>query len=411
MTSLPDGWQVRSLGEIASVIRGVTYKKTEARSTPAVGHLPLVRATNIEAGELLLDAEMVFVPEARVQHQQRLLPGDVVVAASSGSIDVVGKSALLRREWGGTFGAFCAVIRPTAVLPQFIFLYLQSAELRRRWSAAARGTNINNLKRGDLLDTPVPVPPPAEQRRIVEILEDHLSRLDAATATLRTSLRRLELLRRLVVAEFATGALTLLKSLAVDSGYGTSVKCEVGGPGVAVVRIPNLRDGRIDLSDEKRAVDPSVDLTSAKVEAGDVLIVRTNGSKDLIGRSAVVQEGVDAAFASYLIRYRVDTGRIRPAWLHAMLGAPTLRDEIERLAASSAGQYNLSLGKLDGLMIPTPALDEQDAALAGLADFDDHCEVLRSGLDRALRRSEDLRRALLAAAFRGQLATSAVSAA
>jgi type I restriction enzyme S subunit len=250
-----------------------------------------------------------------------------------------------------------------------------------------------------------------EQRRIVEMLEDRLSRLDVATSTLRASLRRLDVLRRLVVMDLAVGAVASLKSLAVDSGYGTSTKCQVGGAGSAVVRIPNLLSGRIDLSDEKRAADPSIDLSSVKLAAGDVLIVRTNGSKDLIGRSAVVQEGVEAAFASYLIRYRVDTEKIRPAWLHAMLGSPALRAEIESLAASSAGQHNLSLGKLDGLPIPTPAIDEQDAALARLAELDYHRELLRSAVDGALRRSEDLRRSILAAAFRGELTERPSSAA
>lgn len=246
-----------------------------------------------------------------------------------------------------------------------------------------------------------------EQRRIVAILEDHLSRLDAAAASVRGSLRQLDAVRRLVVSDLAIGDLIPLKRLAVGAGYGTSVKCEIGGPGPAVVRIPNLVGGRIDLADEKRAADPSIDLAAAMLVPGDVLIVRTNGSKDLIGRSGVVQEGVDAAFASYLIRYRVDTARICPDWLHAMLGSPRLRAEIERLAASSAGQYNLSLGKLDGLLIPTPSLEDQEAALARLAAFDDHANALRKVLDATLQRGENLRRSLLAAAFSGRLTDTA----
>src|SRR5437764_1155385 len=105
--NMGNGWRLSPLGDIAEIIRGVTYTKSDVRSTAATGYLPLLRATNIEGAQLLLNAEMVFVPERCVSEQQRLVAGDIVVAASSGSIDVVGKSARLPSDWGGTFGAFC----------------------------------------------------------------------------------------------------------------------------------------------------------------------------------------------------------------------------------------------------------------------------------------------------------------
>jgi len=289
--------------------------------------------------------------------------------------------------------------------PRFLELWLLSPVAQKLIDQMKTGISDSglNLTHGRFTVLPVPVPELDEQRRIVAILEDHLSCLDAATASVRASVLRLDVLRRLVVKELAVGDMVPLKQLAVDAGYGTSVKCDVGGAGPAVVRIPNLRAGRIDLSDEKRAVDPTVDLSGAMLRPGDVLIVRTNGSKDLIGRSGVVQDDVTAAFASYLIRYRVDTERLRPRWLQVMLESPTLRVKIEQLAASSAGQHNLSLSKLDGLLIPTPSLEEQDAGLARLAAFDDQADTLHDVLEEAIQRGESLRRALLAAAFSGRL--------
>ena len=139
------------------------------------------------------------------------------------------------------------------------------------------------------------------------------------------------------------------------------------------------------------------------LDEGDLLIVRTNGSIDLIGRSAVVQDGVDAAFASYLIRYQVRRDLVRPQWIQAMLSAPQMRRRMESLAASSAGQYNLSLAKLNPLDVPVPPLEEQDRRLAHLADATNELARLRAAIDSTVVRSSALRRSLLSAAVSGQL--------
>jgi type I restriction enzyme S subunit len=223
-------------------------------------------------------------------------------------------------------------------------------------------------------------------------------------------MHRLDALKRSVLAQLHDGDPVPLAELAWDSGYGTSEKCVVDGLGVSVVRIPNLVNGVVDLTDEKRVANLNADVSSSMLAKGDLLIVRTNGSVDLIGRSTVVQDGIDAAFASYLIRYRVRDERVRPAWVQAMLSTPQVRRAIKPLAASSAGQHNLSLAKLDPLKLPVPSLEQQDAGLARLREVEERIGALRSGISRARSYSTALRRSLLAAAFSGQLTAEMATA-
>jgi len=213
-----------------------------------------------------------------------------------------------------------------------------------------------------------------------------------------------------VLAQLHDGAPVPLAELAWDSGYGTSEKCVADGPGVPVVRIPNLVDGAVNLTDEKRVADSSADVSSSMLATGDLLIVRTNGSVDLIGRSAAVQDDIDAAFASYLIRYRLRGDLVRPSWVQAMLSTPQVRRKIEPMAASSAGQHNLSLAKLDPLELPVPSLEQQDAGLARFREVEEMVAVLRSEISRARSHSTALRRSLLAAAFSGQLTAETATA-
>ena len=177
---LPAGWSRRQLVAVSELIRGVTYKKSQAVDHPADGFVPLVRATNIEVDHLLLN-EFVYVPASVVREDQYLRSGDIVLAVSSGSSSVVGKSAMVREIGATTFGAFCGVLRPSAeLLADFLRFVVQSPGIREMWSEAARGTNINNLKRDQIISTEIVIPPLAEQHEIVELLERELGLLDLA---------------------------------------------------------------------------------------------------------------------------------------------------------------------------------------------------------------------------------------
>src|SRR4051794_32109076 len=92
-----------SIGDVAQTVRGVTYEKHNARRALEAGYVPLLRATNIEAGGLTFD-DLVYVPASVVNEYQRLRAGDIVLAASSGSLSVVGKAALFRGDRDITFG-------------------------------------------------------------------------------------------------------------------------------------------------------------------------------------------------------------------------------------------------------------------------------------------------------------------
>jgi type I restriction enzyme S subunit len=296
-----------------------------------------------------------------------------------------------------------ARIRPTAIDGRYLYHWLSSPHFLKHIEGSATGTQLPHVTLASIRDFEVPRFEPETERRIVGLVEDHLSRLDAADNYLAIATKRLESLRARALADVFSGEPVSLGELAVKSGYGTSEKCVVGGPGPAVVRIPNLVNGAVDLADEKRVASSTADVSGSMLEPGDVVIVRTNGSVDLIGRSAVVQPGVDAAFASYLIRYRVDPTRVLPEWVHAMLSSPKSRVLLERLAASSAGQHNLSLGKLDSVPIPLPPLHQQASHLRRLAELTGELSRLAHTSRVASKHSARLRRSILAAAFSGRL--------
>lgn len=134
-----------------------------------------------------------------------------------------------------------------------------------------------------------------------------------------------------------------------------------------------------------------------------MLFVRTNGSPSLIGRVGVVEEDLDAAFASYLIRFRLSPGLVEPRWVHLVTQSPLWRREIERRAASSAGQYNLNIESLSSLPIPLPPVDVQRETLRAVDAKVDAARRLSVSAHLAKARAGHLRNSLLRQAFNGKL--------
>ena len=196
-----------------------------------------------------------------------------------------------------------------------------------------------------------------------------------------------------------------LEQISRSSSYGTSAKCSPDNSGPPVLRIPNIAGGRIDLTDLKFAKSDEVINSGDELAPGDLLIIRTNGSKNLIGRSAVVQEKLPRAtsYASYLIRFRLFASPTLFDWVRTMWDVSFLRAWIEQRAATSAGQHNISMSVLSTMPIPLPPFAEQLRIVAEVERRLSVIEELEAMVTANLQRATRLRQSILQKAFSGQL--------
>jgi type I restriction enzyme S subunit len=207
LSELPEGWVGCRVGNIAELIRGVTYKKADARNEAGEGYTPLLRANNIN--RVINHDELIFVANERVSDAQLLQDGDVLIAMSSGSKSLVGKAAQVMRGQCETFGAFCAAARVFEDIDKRYFgWFFQTQRYRDGVSADAKGSNINNLKRAHILEVSFPVAPLNEQRRIVEKIETLFAQLDKGEEALRNVQKLLARYRQSVLKAAVTGELT-----------------------------------------------------------------------------------------------------------------------------------------------------------------------------------------------------------
>lgn len=200
-------------------------------------------------------------------------------------------------------------------------------------------------------------------------------------------------------------AWTALGSLIRRSEYGTSTKCDYGYTGPPVLRIPNMIKGKLDYSDLKFAAGEYDVSPEDALQKGDLLICRTNGSIDLVGRSALVdaQPRSDHWFASYLLRFRFFEPMLLPKWVHNYLWSHEARAWIERHAASSAGQNNVSLSLLNSMPVPIPPVFEQERIVEEVERRLSVIDQMATTVEANLKRAESLRQSILRMAFNGRL--------
>lgn len=276
-----------------------------------------------------------------------------------------GKAAVARQLQNGLgFGSTeFHVLRPTpAVLPEFVFSFIRQQAFRDRAASAFVGTGgLQRVPPEFLARVKLPLPPLPEQQRIVDVLQqaEGLSQVSERRGHLDQVIKAA--LDQLVL-DRDESEWVQLGSL-VDTRYGTSVSADATvATGVPVLRIPNVMGGEVDTTDMKYVELTQAELGRLRLTPADVLIVRSNGNPEYVGRSAPITEDVCQSvvvYASYLIRLRTDGVRLLPEYLSAFLNSAYGRAAMRNAIRTTAGQSNLSGENLAKVRLPVPDIEAQ----------------------------------------------------
>ena len=164
-----------------------------------------------------------------------------------------------------------------------------------------------------------------------------------------------------------TFPLVALGKVALKVQYGTSARSTEKATGTPILRIPNLQADGWALDDLKYLKLSDGELKIYKLEKGDILFNRTNGSRDLVGKCEVFDFEGDWAFASYLIRLCLNTRQANPYFVSAFLNTRWGRRQVEHVSRQIL-MSNINAEEIRALRIPLP--DAMATQLALLADLD-----------------------------------------
>ncbi len=392
MIQAPVGWTVTTLGELGRYLNGRAFKKSEWRGRGR----PIIRIQNLTGS-----GESFNYFQGDLEDRYVARPGDLLVS------------------WAATLGAFIWS-GPEAVVNQHIFKVESNIDVRfhkylldyklEELMRHTHGSGMVHITRGKFDSLPVSIPQRLEeQRRIVDILEDHLSRLDAAEASLGTAELRLGTLRRQVVAHALAsvgGSSTTLGESAKQIKNGIFVSRAGTVPdGVPILRIGAVRPLALDTSDLRFSGISKKQLSAedALVSAGEILFTRYNGNPRFVGACAVVPPGLGPlTYPDKLIRVRPATG-VDPNFLTFLCTVGEGRQQIDAATKTTSGQAGISGRDLSDIKIRIPNLDSQQAAVRQAKQGLDGVQRLSAGVKRAMSGSRGLRQSLLAAAFSARL--------
>ncbi len=167
---LPQGWVWVHMGDIGETNIGLTYAPSDISDTGT----PVLRSNNVQGGKLdLSDLKRV---DMEIKESALVHDGDLLICARNGSKALVGKTALITGlSEKMAFGAFMAIFRSR--INRYL-LYFINSPLFRKMIDEVNTMTINQITQGNLKSTIFPLPPLAEQRRIVAKIDQLMARCD-----------------------------------------------------------------------------------------------------------------------------------------------------------------------------------------------------------------------------------------
>lgn len=327
-------WTYRKLGEICDFERGLTYSKNDESPIPTENSVFRSNNVDLDSKQIVLDDLKYLVPDFYIPDSKKVRPNTILICMSNGSMQHVGKVAHIEKKYGSAFGGFMGLLIPKQeCLSKYLFYFLNSSTYRHFLISIANGINITNLKFSDLRNLNLPVPPLSIQQRIV-------AELDCISGILEKKRQQLKELDNLAQAIFY-------------DMFGDPVENEKGWEVNSLNRIALLKNGlnfgRVDegikvkilgvsdFQENKKISSKEIGYTIVSKEVednfylkdNDLVFVRSNGSKSLIGRCVLINTfGEKVSFSGFCIRCRIISDKVIPQFLLSLMQEPKVKVQL-----------------------------------------------------------------------------------
>lgn len=411
-------WKTSPLSELATVQSGVGFpKKYQGNET---GDYPVYKVGDVSRAYLGANGELDKATNYVSKETASVLKGKVfeentILFAKIGEALNLNRRVIVRRK-GLADNNVMGVIPSNEVEPQYLYRFLQFFDI----SSLSRSTTVPSIRKSDVEMISVPHPNKQEQKKIANRLDSIFAKLEMAQSRLEKVPQLLIRFRMSVLSAAVSGELTeewrhqhqsgvwkdmSIGALTTDIRYGTSKKCDYDSSLTPVLRIPNIVNGSIDASDLKFSAFNSKEITKLSLQKGDILVIRSNGSVELVGKPALITEKHEGyLFAGYLIRIRLSSNDVViPEYLNLALQSPHVRSVIEINARSTSGINNINSKELAALTVPAPSPSEQKEIVRVVSELLAKSDLIKKQYEAAKLRVDKLTHSILARAFRGEL--------
>jgi type I restriction enzyme S subunit len=383
------GWKTKTLAETCEVFADGDWIESKDQSAEGIR---LIQTGNVGEGLFKDRGEKArYISEATFKRLRctEIFEGDCLVSRLP---DPVGRSCLLPDTGERMITAVdCTIIRfnRKVVIPEFFNYYSQSDDYLDTVDSETTGTTRKRISRSKLGLTPIVVPPLAEQRRIVGILDEAFEGLATAKANAEQNLQNARALFE-----------SHLQAVFTQRGKGwVETTIDKISTNLDSKRVPITKSDRVSGKYPYYGASGIVDYVEDYIFDCDALLVSEDGA-NLLARSTPIAFSVSGKYwvnnHAHILKFEsMATQRFAEFYLESI----KLDDYV-----TGAAQPKLNQKSLNAIPIPIPStIDEQVAIVDVIEALSSETQRLESLYQRKLAALDELKKSLLHRAFSGEL--------
>ncbi|WHZ17254.1 MAG: Type I restriction-modification system, specificity subunit S [Nitrospira sp.] len=388
-------WPTKPLGELVDFIGGGTPRRD--RPDYWGGEIPWASVKDLQNQSLGTTLEHITA-EGLANSASNLIPGGTVIIASRVGL---GKVAVNQKPVAINQDLKALTPRDNNLLPRYLLLFLLSnAEY---FEKAGVGATVKGLTIADYQNLKIPIPPLAEQERLVKLLDeaDELRKL-RTQANRRTA----DLIPALFhdifgdAGHIAHNIRPLSEVAEVVSGVAKGRRFNGQKPvTVPYIRVANVQAGYLDLAEIKTIEALPSEVKELTLKNGDVLLTE-GGDFDKLGRGALWEREIpNCIHQNHVFRVRVDYSKLLPVYFEKFLQTPVAKRYFLGCAKRTTNLASINMTQLRGLPVPVPSLTLQRDFAARVSEI----RAMEFQQAASRRRLDDLFHSLLHRAFQGEV--------
>ena len=398
------GWQTKKLADLVEVQNGYAFSSKDYSES---GHF-LMRIGNVQNGYIsTADPKFIKLPADGSLQRFVLSEGDILVSLTGnvGRVGVIQEehlpAALNQRV------ARISIRKDSPATRELFLLFLCSDWFREELIGAGHGAAQQNVSTKDLVEIEIPVPPLAEQQRIVGLLDEAFEGLATAKANAEKNLQN----ARALYESHLQSVFTQRGKGWVDTALG-GVCGFVRGPfGGSLKKSIFVADGFAVYEQQHAIYDQFDDVRYFIDEAKfkemkrfellpDDLIMSCSGT---MGRVAIVPKDIKRGIINQALLKLTPSSKILNTFLKSWMESEAFQDALKEYSGGAAIQNVASVKILKEIKVPLPSMSDQKRVVEELDDLGEETQRLASIYERKFAALEALKKSLLHQAFSGQL--------
>lgn len=371
---------IKKLREICDIVSGGTPLRTNAEFWDG-GIIPWIKIGDIK-GKYVSDADEHITQAGLEGSSAKMLSKGTIlytIFATLGEVGILTIDACTNQAIAGI-----TIRNKDEVLTDYLYYYLKSK--KSYVNNLGRGVAQNNINLSILRDLEVPLPTLSVQRQTVDIL-------DKTAKVIKYRLQQLQKLDNLIKARFVEmfgdpvqNPLKWVTKSLLEMGYcKNGVNFHSGDSGIEIhcLGVGDFKDySVVDGTDYLPTISLSEEPPEeSMLQDGDIVFVRSNGNKALVGRCLVVYpHNTPTTYSGFCIRYRLTSDEVNTSYLLRVLKANSMR---KKMIGRGANIQNLNQKTLATLNIPIPPMELQEQFAEFVNQTDKSKVVVQKALDEA----------------------------